>query len=360
MSKTASHPHPHSHPHSCCRYSGGTHNPDATASAFFPWPEESERTLERPNHACRRYSDGTSGEGREFFRIRICVPTFKRPDLLARCLDALAGALPPPDAALALLVVDNDRDNSAAPVFAQKAGAFPFPVRMVCEPEKGLARARNRFMDIAAAGGDTHILWVDDDMILPPNYLRDLFGEMRRRRADAIRGRVRFEYEGGAAEPSRRVVWRARRPMLAGNGVLVSEKIFRRWGLRNDARFMRGFEDGDFFYRAHLRGARLFLVERPLAVERRPDSRRRDGDGLDFFTGMAAGNVFIRRFRGGRLRALGYVLFRAVPLCLQALANLLLAPLGGKRKLRKAAGRIARVRGLFRGLRVTPEEFFGE
>ena len=56
--------------HSCRRYSGGAHNPDATASASFPQSDESGRTLERPNHACRRYSDSTSKFGLPALRGR--------------------------------------------------------------------------------------------------------------------------------------------------------------------------------------------------------------------------------------------------------------------------------------------------
>ena len=293
------------------------------------------------------------------FRVWLCVPTFRRPDLLARCLDALAQTVPPDDAELALLVVDNDREGSAAAVFAEKTRNFPFPVRMVCEEKKGLPNARNRFMDLASEGGATHILWVDDDMILPPNYLRDLFAQMQRRRADAIRGRVRFEYDGGGSAPSRRAALFSRRPMLAGNGVLLSAKIFRDWGLRNDPRFMSGGEDGDFFYRAHLRGARLFLAGSPVAVERRPDARLEGTSTTERFYQAASRRVFIRRFRGGMLRALAYVALRIPSLFAKTLWNLILVPVGGGKKMRKAAFCVARIRGLFWGLVMPPSAFAG-
>ncbi len=109
----------------------------------------------------------------------------------------------------------------------------------------------------------TAILFVDDDMRLPPEYLRILIAEMEKRNADAARGKMKLVYEDGQVRHSRQASLFARRDILPTNGSLVAASIFKGYNLRFDERFMFGYEDADFFYRAHLRVARLYLLEHP-------------------------------------------------------------------------------------------------
>ncbi len=98
-----------------------------------------------------------------------------------------------------------------------------------------------------AADGDM-ILFVDDDMRLPPEYLRILIAEMQKRNADAIRGKMKIVSENGQVRPSRRASLFSRRDIIPGNGVLVSAKIFNDYNLHFDERFMFGHEDSDCKY----------------------------------------------------------------------------------------------------------------
>ncbi len=107
---------------------------------------------------------------------------------------------------------------------------------------------------VFADDGDM-ILFVDDDMRLLPEYLRILITEMQKRNADAARGNMKLAYENGEVRPSRRASLFARRDILPTNGLLVAASIFKDYNLRFDERFMFGYEDADFFYRAYLRGA---------------------------------------------------------------------------------------------------------
>ncbi len=108
------------------------------------------------------------------------------------------------------------------------------------------------------------ILVVDDDMRLLLEYLRILIAEMEKRNADATRGKMKLVYEDGQVRHShRRTSLFARRDILPSNGSLVAASILRDYNVRFDERFMFGYEDANFFYHAHLCGARLFLLEHP-------------------------------------------------------------------------------------------------
>ncbi len=107
------------------------------------------------------------------------------------------------------------------------------------------------------------ILCVDNDMRLPLEYLRILVAEMQKRNAGIASGKMKLVYEDGQVRPSRRASLFARRDILPTNGSLVAASILRDYNLSFDERVMFGYEDADFFYRAHLCGVQLFLLEHP-------------------------------------------------------------------------------------------------
>lgn len=96
----------------------------------------------------------------------VVVATLRRPDTLARCLDALVTHDHP---ALEVIVVDGDEAGSAAEVVERFAGSS-VPVRYIQSP-RGLTRQRNRGID--AASGDV-VVFIDDDARPRPGALQSL------------------------------------------------------------------------------------------------------------------------------------------------------------------------------------------
>lgn len=197
------------------------------------------------------------------------------------------------------------------------------------------------------------ILFVDDDMRLPPDYLKTLIIGMQKLSADAVRGKMRIIEESGHVQSSRRASLLSRSDMLPGNGVLVVAKIFGEWGLRFDERFIGGFEDGDFFYRAYLRGARLFSLEHAHFWEFRPQTRMPSGNRKEELTGLMAvrrAHVSVRKYRGGLWRALLYICRCGVPLVLKIIWRVVTLPFSLKRNLNKIQNNAYRLVGLIQGL----------
>ena len=100
----------------------------------------------------------------------IVIPTYRRPERLAACLQSLA-ALDYPRDRFEVIVVD---DGSGAPVAARSA---PLELTVMTQPHAGPATARNR--GAARARGD-YLAFTDDDCMAEAGWLRGLavrFGE---------------------------------------------------------------------------------------------------------------------------------------------------------------------------------------
>ena len=99
--------------------------------------------------------------------VSIIVCTRNRAESLGRTLAALArldvSSLP----AVELVIVDNGSTDGTAELVRAAAGSFPYPMRLVSCPEKGLSRARNAGV---AAARHALILFSDDDCLPEPDW----------------------------------------------------------------------------------------------------------------------------------------------------------------------------------------------
>ena len=95
-------------------------------------------------------------------------------------------ALHVPDSLTAELIIIDNGSTDGTSEWASSLMLPNMPVRLVTEPEPGQARARNAGM--AAARGDI-ILFTDDDVVLPSQWIEKMTGPLRTGRADAVRGK---------------------------------------------------------------------------------------------------------------------------------------------------------------------------
>jgi len=122
-------------------------------------------------------------------RITVVVPTFRRPDGLARALGALREQHDP-QVPWELVVVDNDDAPGADSVFSTITAGWDAPARLVRETRRGAAWARNA--GIAAAEGDV-IAFLDDDVVPDHNWLSRLVAPVLAGRCDGTGGLVRLD-----------------------------------------------------------------------------------------------------------------------------------------------------------------------
>ena len=117
--------------------------------------------------------------------VTVVLPTFRRPQALARALAGLAEQRDAPP--YEVIVVDNDAAPHAPPTLpAGVAG------RVVTEPTPGAAAARNRGIAEAAT---PLLAMLDDDVRPGPTWLAELAAPVLAGRADVAGGRVVLDPE---------------------------------------------------------------------------------------------------------------------------------------------------------------------
>jgi len=125
--------------------------------------------------------------------ISVVIPTYNRPDLLARATASCLvqhGMVAPYE----IIVVDNNPDGSAQAGVEAMASRSAVPIRYVGEPRSGISHARNA--GVAAASG-RYIAFLDDDEEADPGWLAAHFDAIRRFGADLVIGPVYASFPPG-------------------------------------------------------------------------------------------------------------------------------------------------------------------
>jgi glycosyltransferase involved in cell wall biosynthesis len=213
--------------------------------------------------------------------VGICICTYRRPALLARLLEALAGQETDGAFTYSIVVADNDAARSSEVVVRAFAASTSLAVRYCVEPRRNIALARNKAIE--NADGD-FLAFIDDDECPPPRWLVTLFAACRDHRVAGVLGPVRPRFEDS---PPRWVVagkfyerptyptgfvigWRQGR---TGN-VLFKREVFADDPAPFRAEFLTG-EDQDFFRRMIERGHRFIWCEAAAVHEVVPPGRWR-------------------------------------------------------------------------------------
>jgi succinoglycan biosynthesis protein ExoM len=119
--------------------------------------------------------------------LTVAVTTYRRPALLARCLESLLcqKGVPHP---WRILVVDNDPRESGRVVVERVEPRASIPIVYTVEAAPGIAAARNAA--VHGAAGSDYLAFIDDDEAADPRWLAELFDAMGTHRADVVQGRV--------------------------------------------------------------------------------------------------------------------------------------------------------------------------
>lgn len=131
-------------------------------------------------------------ECRELPQISVCIPTYKRPRLLHKCLEMLQNQKAD-GFSYSIVVVDNDAEHSARVVVEQWQKRLEVDLEYDIEPVQNISLARNRA--IAMSRGDL-IAFVDDDELPAPRWLFELHSTCMRFSVDGVLGPVLPYFEG--------------------------------------------------------------------------------------------------------------------------------------------------------------------
>lgn len=233
--------------------------------------------------------------------IAVCVPTYARPKMLATCLAHIAKAACPHGYRLHLIVVDNDVQGSAAPVFNQARLAMPFDTHYVVESQRGYASVRNRLVQEALNVNAKYVAFIDDDELPPSDWLVHHMEALKTYQADISHAPVIPVAEGKEPDAKELAILNNKSPtdtkknhVSAGN-VVFDIKLVADCGLRFDPFFNQiAGEDHDFFDRAKALGAKFVWVREAAIYEAQAPERQ----SLQYLVS--------RRYSGGITNVLKY------------------------------------------------------
>ncbi len=214
--------------------------------------------------------------------ISVCIPTFKRPELLDRCLEAMLGQ-ECRGFSYSLVVVDNDVEQSAREVVEKWYARFSASIHYEVEPVQNISLARNRA--IANARGE-FIACIDDDEFPEPRWLQEMLEAFSKLPADGVLGPVVSYFEGTPPEWLVKSGLCEKKRFLTGALVRqvrymsTANLMFRRDILEGEAEVfdprygLTGGEDSDFFERMMQKGRRFFWCDEAAVHEAVPKRRQ--------------------------------------------------------------------------------------
>lgn len=124
--------------------------------------------------------------------ISVIVCTYNRAISLTRCLAHLSAQVVPSGVTWEVIVVDNNSTDSTRQVVL-KAAENGFSVCYVREEKQGLCYARNRGIEESQG---RIIAYIDDDILVEPNWLRSMLLSFEETGCDAAGGRIYLETGG--------------------------------------------------------------------------------------------------------------------------------------------------------------------
>jgi glycosyltransferase involved in cell wall biosynthesis len=123
----------------------------------------------------------------------VCVCTFKRPALLADLLCGLLKQATDEKFTYSIVVVDNDRQQSARETVDRFQREHPKVVSYLVETEQNIALARNR--SVAHATGEL-VAFIDDDEVPIDDWLLRMYAALTKYGVDGILGPVKPRFAG--------------------------------------------------------------------------------------------------------------------------------------------------------------------
>lgn len=212
--------------------------------------------------------------------ITVCICTFKRPRLLKKLMEELAGQKTDGLFSYSIVIADNDSGESARQVVAEFAAEASVQVVYCVEPEQNIALTRNRALEHAS--GD-FVAFIDDDEYPKEDWLLHLYNTCVKQNVAGVLGPVRPYFD--ETPPSWVITGRFfERPEHQTGFVMDWEEcrtgslLFRSAILKGPEKpfnrdFGTGGEDKDFFMRMTQAGCVFVWCNEAVAYELVPPGR---------------------------------------------------------------------------------------
>ncbi len=204
----------------------------------------------------------------------------------------------------AVVVIDNDEQESARTVVEGCRPDYPCPLLYDCVPQRNIAHARNRGVALALCTDADALAFIDDDCVASPTWLRELTRTSEAFDADIVWGRLSPQFQPGTPDwivrggffgqpdlPTGTVM-----PTAESNNALVRSTVLRTMTEPFDPAFgQTGGSDSVMFARARQQGARIIWANDAIVTEKIPPSRANARWLLQRSFRMGNAGVFLKR-----------------------------------------------------------------
>lgn len=279
--------------------------------------------------------------------------------MLERTLDSLIYQTSSSGEQVELLLVDNDPEGSASPVFQKVMAKSTMKGHYFIEPKKGIVNMRNRVLEEAIRCGGDFLAFIDDDEIAADDWLERLYEGLTGFQAEVASGfslqklpenTPDWMIEGQFFRLSEYPTGTLRRSASTRNILFDLKKLCVEWNLRfHPGLNMTGSSDTYFFEEAYLRGAKMVWIAEAVVSEEMPPSRLTKKWILD--RAFRSGNSLVVRnyLRYGRLTTFKLLPEAFFDLITGGLLWLIYLPFG-KASSVKAEKKMAMARGTISGV----------
>ncbi|MFN6992975.1 MAG: glycosyltransferase [Aquincola tertiaricarbonis] len=194
--------------------------------------------------------------------VAVVMATYRRPDMLRRCLEAVVGQSLAGDRYEVVVVDDGPDDDTRRVVESMDAATGGAPaVRYLRNVGKGPATARNVGWRASAA---PLIAFTDDDTVPDADWLREGLAAMSSGHA-AASGRVRVPVEGAPTDHARMTQGLETAEFVTANAFVRRDILLRVGGF--DERFKRAWrEDSDLHFAILSLGAEVIRADRAVVL----------------------------------------------------------------------------------------------
>ena len=214
-------------------------------------------------------------------RINLCILTYKRTEILRKCLNSLEEMTVPEGVDLMVTVIENDPDQESRQLVQSKIKADRLQLFYLYEPIRGIPVARNSAINFSQSHNCDYIAFIDDDEWVQRDWLDKLYGYCQQKGGRAvISGKVvpvlppnTPKQISGLIEPKSRPT-ATRLTACATNNVLMPIYLSQDLNLRFDESVpLAGGTDTKFFVAARTKGVEIFFCEEAIVYEEIPEAR---------------------------------------------------------------------------------------
>jgi succinoglycan biosynthesis protein ExoM len=211
--------------------------------------------------------------------VTVIIPTFHRPAGAVAAVRSVFAQVGAPD--FEILLVDNDKGRSCAPIAEQLARESVVPFTYAVESAAGVANARNTAVGMA---NGAFIAFLDDGEVAKPNWLAELAAIQKATGADVVFGPIEARLPDGSAQPrsyfqaffSRILEGESRlidKPYGCGNSFLKRQTVLRGPTPFNPSTNETGGEDDLLWHDVRNWGGTFAWAQHAWVYEDVPESR---------------------------------------------------------------------------------------